>query len=356
MAYYTQLAMHERYTIHRMRKADYKQNAIAKAIGRSPSTVSRELARNTGGRGYRPHQAQRLALARRNRPARVRISREAWIMAESLLRSNWSPEQIGPRLKLMGHVSICHERIYQHVYRNAAEGGTLWRHLRRSIRRRRRRCPGRGRRGVIRNRRLIDARPALVGQRARVGDWEADLIVGKGNKGYVLTMVERVTQALLMARCRSKRAKDVGRAMKAVLKRIPKRFRKTLTVDNGHEFAGHENVSKATGVKIFFAHPYHSWERGTNENTNGLVRQYLPRSIRLDKLCPQQLAIIEGCLNTRPRKSLGFGTPTEAMILASSLASNTGRMEIREIFADSISRGCLPKAIQERLSPIALDT
>jgi len=285
-------------------KAGYCQTEIAETIGVHKSTVSREIRRNQGKRGYRPKQAHQLAVVRQDKTkARIRI--EDWRWIEELICLDWSPEQISDYCREEQVLQISHEWIYQHIYRDKCNGGTLWRHLR-CRKKRRKRYGSYEKRGQIPNRTSIDERPQVVMERSRLGDWEADTIIGKGKKGAIVTLVDRKSRYLRMGLV-SQRTKDaVAEMIISLLADFPVH---TITCDNGKEFAGHEEVAKALGAEVYFAHPYSSWERGTNENTNGLIRQYIPKSTDFSALGKADILFAENRLNTRPRKCLSFNSP-----------------------------------------------
>jgi len=312
---YRRVTVTERRLIRMWGQAGYGQREIARRLGRSASTISREITRNTGGNGYQPQQAHRMAQGRARRPGPRRFTEEVKREAEARLREGWTPEMIGGRARLEGRAWVCKETIYKHVYADAKNGGDLWMHLPRARRKRRRRCPrddGR-QRGVIPNQRMIDTRPAEVETRATVGHWEGDLVQGANQSGHLVTLVERNTRFSLIDRTATKESREVTRTMCRMLGSIPQASRLSLTLDNGKEFSRHEKLSEKTGMDVFFAHPYHSWERGTNENTNGLIRRLHPKTasfVGIGKAC---LARIESFLNDRPRKCLGWMTPREKM-------------------------------------------
>jgi|AMFO01.1.fsa_nt_gi Transposase and inactivated derivatives, IS30 family len=306
---YTQLAQEQRYQIWALRKAGMKQVEIAREVGVHKSTICRELQRNTGQRGYRPKQAHRLAMERRASKARPRISEEEWLRIEVLLRQGWSPEQIGGRLALEGQRKVSHEWIYQHIYADKKAGGDLHTHLR-CQKQRKKRYGSNDRRGKIPDRTGIEHRPAVVDEKSRIGDWEGDTIIGKGHKGAVVSLVERKSIYTLLGKAERKTARLVADAEITLLKPIRDRVH-TITKDNGLEFCDHARVAKAIKADIYFARPYASNQRGLNENVNGLVRQYLPKSRRLDTVTDEELDLIMHRLNHRPRKTLGFRTPHE---------------------------------------------
>ncbi len=303
---YTQLTQEQRYQISALLKTAQSQTKVAEVIRVHRSTVCREIKRNRGKRGYRPLQAQRKAESRQQK-AKARIQRDVWVLVEQKLCLDWSPEQISGRLKKSGY-AISHEWIYQYIYADKKSGGDLYKHLR-CQKKRRKRINGRDRRGIIPNRASIDLRPGIVDERSRLGDWEGDTIIGARHKGAVLTLVERKSGYTLLGALPKKEASQVEAQAVRLLKTVP--YLKTLTVDNGKEFANHSQIAEQTGVEVYFAHSYASWERGTNENTNGLTRQYLPKKRRLDDVDELKLLFISHRLNHRPRKRLDFLTPHE---------------------------------------------
>lgn len=312
---YERVTKTERNLIRMWCQAGYGQREIARRLGRSASTINRELARNTGGRGYQPRQAHRMAQERARRPGVRRFTEEVKEDAEARLREGWTPEMISGRARLEERPWVCKETIYKHVYADAKTGGDLWKHLPRAHRKRRRRSPredGR-RRGLIPNQRMIDTRPPEVETRSTVGHWEGDLIQGASKSGYLVTLVERRTRFTLVDRTMSKEAREVARTICRMFDATSEAARLTLTLDNGKEFARHERMATKMGIDIFFAHPYHSWERGTNENTNGLIRRLHPKQAPFRGIGPAALKRIDTFLNDRPRKCLGWMTPREKM-------------------------------------------
>jgi IS30 family transposase len=308
---YKHLTREERYSIEQMRKAGYKQNEIAQLLCRSEGTISRELKRNTGGRGYRHKQADELANQRRfESRKRKKFTPELQLLVEEHLREDLSPEQVTGYMRLRGEKTVSPERIYQHIYSDYDHGGTLYLHLRLHRKKRRRRLGHKDRRGVIPNRVSIDERPASVDSKRYYGDWEGDLIVGGKHRGAALTLVERKTKHCLIYPLEGKRSDEVMVAMITALQPFKGKIR-SITVDNGKEFAGHEAVSAVLDTQVYFAHPYSSWERGLSENTNGLIRQYLKKGDSLIGLTMEQCQRIEDKLNMRPRKTLGFVAPCE---------------------------------------------
>ena len=308
---YNQLTEHERYQIYALKKAKHTQAEIAALLDRHPATICREIRRNTGLRGYRPKQAQMLSDTRRCQAYKARkISDEAYGQIETLLRQELSPQQVASYLKRHKGISLHHETIYQLIYADKANGGDLYTHLRIVSKPYRKRYGSYDRRGKIKNRVSIDKRPAAVDKLSRVGDWEGDTVIGKGHSGALLTMVERKTLYTIIVRLTGKRADLLAEAAIANMKPLKYKV-KTITLDNGFEFAKHESIAKALEASIYFAHPYASWERGINENTNGLIRQYFPKSTDFSKVTDQQVRWVMNRLNSRPRLSRGGRSPNE---------------------------------------------
>lgn len=296
---------------------------MSRRLRRARSSISRELVRNRGKKGYRPKQAHWKATERARRPGPRRFTEEVRLDAESRLKDGWTPDIIGQRARLEGRAWVCKETIYKHIYADAKTGGILWKNLPRARRKRRRRCPrqdGRGR-GRIPNQRLIDTRPVEVETREKVGQWEGDLINGAHETGNLVTLVERNTRFSLIGRTDSKEADEVTRKICALFAPQPKISCEGLTLDNGKEFARHEEIAKTTGMDVYFARPYHSWERGTNENTNGLIRRLHPKKSSFAGIGKAELKRIDTFLNDRPRKCLGWLTPREKMTAFLACAS-----------------------------------
>jgi len=304
----TQLTQEERYQIEALLKVGHPQSEIAVVLKRHKSTISREVRRNRGLRGYRPQQAQHLALARREAKAKPRIAPGTWKWVESLLREEWSPEQVSGWLSMEQGLQVSHEWIYQHVDADKRRGGDLHAHLR-CQKRRRKRYGSNDRRGQIRGRVSIDERPEIVAERSRTGDWEADTVIGKPGGPVLLTLAERRTRYSIIAKAPDKSAQAVTDALLTALQ--PHADLVHTLYDNGKEFAYHQTVAKGLDAQGYFAHPYHSWERGLNENTNGLIRQYLPKGTDFRTLTLEKLRSIMDRLNNRPRKCLGFKTPNQ---------------------------------------------
>lgn len=307
---YTQLTQEQRYHIYAHKKTGhFTQSEIADMLGVHKSTVSRELARNRGGRGYRPKQAQEHAMRRRIERVGPRISAGTCELVESLLRLDYSPEQVSGYLKITSGPSVSHEWIYQHIYADKRDGGDLHKHLR-CQKKRRKRYGKYSRRGHIPDRVGIEFRPAIVDSRCRIGDWEADTIIGKGHRQAIVSLVERKSIFTLLKKVPHKTSPLVENATVKLLGPIKEAVH-TITSDNGTEFAGHKNIAEKLNTAFYFAHPYHAWERGTNENTNGLVRQYFPKGHDFKNITDEQISFVMDRLNNRPRKKLGFLTPKE---------------------------------------------
>lgn len=306
---YTQLTQEQRYVIYVLNKRGEAQTDIADEIGVDDATISRELDRNEGQRGYRYKQAHRFALERRTGKRGCRITEDDWERVDDLIREEWSPEQISGRLAKEQTGAVSHEWIYEHLRRDKAEGGELYKH---------RRHPSpykkhgvQDGRGKHTNRTSIEERPKLVEKKDRKGDWEADLVMGANHQGALVTMVERSTMYTLIGHVKRKTAEGVKEEQIRCLSPY-KEDVLTMTTDNGREFARHEDVAETLKVSIYFAHPYASWERGLNENVNGLIRQYFPNGEELNDVDSGRIDEAEEKLNHRPRKSLNFQTPHEA--------------------------------------------
>lgn len=287
------------------------QRSIAKELNVDHSTISRELKRNSGQRGYRHKQAQEKSQKRRvDIPhSNQKMTFELISCIEKDLRLQWSPVQISGRLKREG-TAISHETIYKYIWKNKHEGGFLYKELRHHGKKYNKRSKRTAGRGCIPGRVDIDARPSVVEGKTRLGDWELDTIIGAGQSGAIVSMVERTSKLTKLVKISHRTAKNVEEALIEQLMPI-RAFVHTLTADNGKEFANHQRVSLELEAGFYFAKPYHSWERGLNEHTNGLVRQYLPKAKRFDTISKADLEKIEVLLNNRPRKVLYFETPLE---------------------------------------------
>lgn len=310
--HYTQLTEGKRYQIKTLLGNGFTQAEAAIQVGVHPSTISRELSRNTGKRGYRAKQANEKALERRHEAVKARRMTES-IQARvtEYLHQEWSPEQISGYLKSEGEERVSYETIYQFVLEDKKRGGNLYKQLRHSGKKRKKRYGGIDRRGEIKDRVSIDNRPKSIEKRDRIGDWEIDLVIGKNHKGAIVTIVDRLSLMTLIAKVDSKHAELVTSATTNLLNPYKNRATNTITADNGKEFSGHKEISNVLGVDFYFAHPYSSWERGTNENTNGLIRQYLPKGTEFESVNDDKCHFIMDRLNNRPRKCLGYRTPKQ---------------------------------------------
>jgi IS30 family transposase len=309
---YKQLTQEQRYQIGACLRIGMKRSDIAREIEVHRSTITRELRRNeSGGRRYNPSRAYRMARERHERKRKYRIGKATWAVVRRLLELGWSPEQISHRLWLEsgGERRISHETIYRYVYRDKQEGGDLHRHLRRRHTYRRRIHKYHCRKGWD-TRRSIHQRPEVVEARSRIGDWEADTIVGLGQRGGLLSMVERRSRYCVLQKVATKSAETVADAICSSLLGVRNKVL-TITSDNGIEFTRHETIAKTLDADFFFADPYSSWQRGTNENTNGLVRQYFPKRTDFATVAVEAIRDVADRLNNRPRKVLDFRTPNE---------------------------------------------
>ena len=302
---YQHLSQEERYQIYILMKDGKTQSQIATLLNRHKSTISRELARNTGNRGYRPRQACLLAeersLGSRNA---AQINSKDWDTAVTCLHKKWSPVQIA------NQVGISHETIYRHVYADKAAGGSLYQQLRCQKKRKKRYASGHDRRGQIVGRRPISERPAHIEARSQIGHWEGDTVIGAHHKQAVVTLVERKSGYAVLSKVINKTADLVSGAI--INKLAPMApLVKTITFDNGKEFAEHRRIDIALKSTTYFADPFASWQRGSNENFNGLLRQYIPKKRALSTVTDEELKMIQEELNSRPRKRLGFKTPKE---------------------------------------------
>ena len=308
MRTYQQLTQEQRYQIYALVKMGHNQTQIADCLGVDKSTISRELRRNRGQRGYRPKQAHGLALSRR-RQGQSRIRSEIWALIGAKIRLEWSPEQVSGWLLKEYHIQVSHEWIYQYILKDKQAGGDLYKHLR-CQKKRRKRYGSRDRRGKLPNRRSIEERPKIVDQRQRIGDWEVDTIVGKRHHQAIVSLTERKSRLALLGKVDRRTAELVSDAVVDLLQPFAGSSH-TITGDNGKEFAEHERIAQELDIDFFFAHPYAAWERGANENMNGLVRQYIPKNRDLTSVTENELEHIMIKLNHRPRKCLDFKSPFE---------------------------------------------
>jgi len=315
---YKQLDFRKRCQIYGLWKSGYNQSEIAKEIGVHKSTINRELKRNItfvrtalGSWQYKPNYAQVYTDERHKQKRKhIKFTKEVENFVREKITQEWSPEQISGYAKRHNLFSISHECIYQFILRDKQNGGVLYKHLRHQNKKYRKRYGSPKRQGPIKNRRFIDDRPAIVEKKKRIGDWEIDTIIGKNQQEAIVTIVERVSKKMIMGKVKNKTAEQVASTTISRLTPFVKKVF-TITGDNGTEFAYHEKISESLETDFYFAHPYSSWERGLNENTNGLVRQYLKKGSDFCSVTDNDLAIIMDKLNNRPRKLLNYATPNE---------------------------------------------
>lgn len=304
------LTQEDRYHIYALKKAGNNNSEIAKELGKDKSTISRELSRNAGKKGYRPSQANEYASLRKENASKpLKMTVELMIIITHFLEEKWSPEQISGWFLKNQKISISYESIYQFVLADKKFGGMLWTNLRWQKKRKKRYgTKSHDRRGQIKNKVSIEKRPNIVDKKIRIGDWEGDLVIGKNHKKALVTLVDRKSKKVKIAKVESKNAIVVR---SAICKLLKNETVFTTTFDNGKEFTQHELMAKKLEMKVFFAHPYSSWERGLNENTNGLIRQYFSKGSCFENITDEDVKFVEDALNNRPRKTLGFCTPNE---------------------------------------------
>ena len=315
---YHQITSAERYRLSALRRQGLGNPQIARALCRHRSTIWREVRRNahpTDGH-YKVEKAIERASGRRRRArSHPRFRPGQLHRVWRLLRRRWSPEQIAGHLGSSGSLQISHETIYRHIWRDLRRGGDLHRFLRCAIKRRRKRYGTYERRGRLAGKRMIQERPHQVDQRRQLGHWEIDTVLGKYSKHCIVSLVERKSGYLQIGKLSARnKEQTTGRTIE-LIRRHPDLFR-TITADNGTEFHGYAQIEQATGVPFYFANPHHAWERGTNENTNGLIRQYLPKGMNMANLTQRQCDEIAKCLNTRPRKRHAYKTPNQILFAA----------------------------------------
>jgi len=309
---YQQLSQEERYLIIALLKTHLSLNAIARELGRATSTISRELSRNLRPSGYYVASvAQEYSIARRHKSRRgTQFSEEQWQLILFLLRLDFSPEQISNTLKRFAIFSISYETIYQYLLYDKKKGGTHYKHLRNVTKQRRKRYNSYDSRGRLGGKRHISERPEYINKRSTIGHWEGDTVVGRDRRHCIVTLVERKTGFVIIKKITARTIEQVNAVCIKAIKEHGRMF-KTITFDNGTEFHGYKEIEKATSVKCYFATPYHSWERGTNENTNGLIRQYIPKRSCMKAISQNDCDRIAYRLNTRPRKRHCYKTPEE---------------------------------------------
>jgi transposase, IS30 family len=312
---YEHLNIDERESILKMRAEQKSMRQIGEYIGRDAGTISRELRRNVSSTGeYKPHLAQRYYTQRREESKQpYRLEEDKWLCGytKGRLKEYWSPEQISGTLEKEHAKVISFVTIYSWIYRNRIEGGGFYRYLRLSHRWRRKHRAGVDCRGQMPHRRMIDRRPRIVNERKRIGDWESDTLEGRKSSGLLATHVERKSRYTVAVKVRDKSAGTVTKATLEAMGKLPDDKVKTMTFDNGKEFAGFRELELGLGMRSYFANPYHSWERGTNENTNGLLRQFFPKGTNFDLVKESEVDRAIRLLNNRPRKCLNYRTPAE---------------------------------------------
>ena len=306
---YRQLTQEQRYQIWAALGTGMKKSDIARELKVDKSTITREIRRNSTHRGYRAPSSIMMTRERHQRKRKHRIDEATWARVEKLLRTEWAPEQIQRRLKLEGLPSVSHETIYLYVYQNKREGGDLYTCLRRYHKYRKRNHKY-YKRGGWDTRRPIATRPEIVETRSRFGDWEADTIIGRRQSGSIISLVERRSRFCLLQKLADRSPDTLAEAACQMLMPLKDKVL-TITSDNGFEFRRHKSIARRLDADFFFADPYSSWQRGTNENTNGLVRQYIPKKTDFSLLSDDHITLVNQRLNNRPRKCLGFRTPNE---------------------------------------------
>ena len=311
---FVQLTAEQRYQIATLLSKGYTQKQIALFIEKSESCISREINRNKMYSGkYDARNAHQYAVFRHQiKKKKQYFTVSIQQQVNNLLQQQLSPEQISNRLKLEGYDSVSHETIYQYIWQNKNKGGKLYQYLARKQRSRRKRGNKTDYRGQIPNKISIEQRPLAANNRERFGDFEQDTIIGANHKGAILTLVDRKTLFTKLVLLDGKNANQLSEQTIKSLQNF-KPYLHTITSDNGKEFAGHQEIAKALEIQYFFTHPYSSYECGTVENTNGLIRRYIPKKSPFENLTQQKLNEIENKLNNRPRKKLGFYTPCETI-------------------------------------------
>ncbi len=308
---YHQLTSGERYMLHALRLQGCCNAEIARKLGRHRSTIGRELRRNRRIGRYLPAEAQEMTQGRRWK------SRRRWYFADwqlglaiRLIRQDWSPEQVADWLKKHRILSISHQTLYRYIWYDRVYGGTLYKHLRQADKQRRKRYGSTDSRGVMGGKRHISQRPNSADTRSRVGHLEIDTVLGSEDQHCVVTLVDRKTKFTLFGKLKARTTAELNRRVIELINKTPRSIR-TITADNGTEFHQYTAVEKATNVSFYFCDPYHSWQRRLNENTNGLIRQYLPKGKSMANLSQRDCDRIADKLNTRPRKTLGYKTPEQ---------------------------------------------
>lgn len=310
------LTLEQRYEIQFCLQEGIKKSEIAKRLNRPKKTINEEIKRNSDGRNgvYRAALAQRKYEQRKKeKPKRIRFTEEVQREITHLLSKDYSPEQIVGTLKLEGKETVSHERIYQFIWADKRKGGNLYKHLQTKGKRYRKRGCLKDKRGIIAERKSIEERPEIVDKRCRTGDYEADLVLGKNHKMAILTMNDRATGYTFLELLQGKSAEEVQLKIESVITENQLTIH-TLTTDNGKEFAKHKELSERLNFDYYFAHPYRSWERGSNENYNKLLRHYFPKGYDFSQITQERLKEVQEILNTRPRKRFGFLSPKQVYL------------------------------------------
>ncbi|MGH9779433.1 MAG: IS30 family transposase [Candidatus Acidiferrales bacterium] len=311
---YHQVTAEERYTLGLLRRRGLRPATIARILGRHRCTIGRELRRNGTPRDgcYRPQLADWYAQGRHSRSRRnQRFTATDWAQVQELLREDWSPDQVAGWLRRFHVLEISHETIYRYIWADKRAGGSLHQHLRGARKQRRKRYGSYDSRGRLAGKRWITERPPSVASRTELGHWEADTMLGASQAGpCVFSMVERKSGYLLLGQLAQRTSAFVNARARQLIAAQQRPVR-TITVDNGTEFHEYAKLERATGTRFYFATPHHAWERGTNENTNGLIRQYLPKRQSMAHLTQHDCNRIAAKLNRRPRKRLGYRTPED---------------------------------------------
>lgn len=307
---YHHLTYAQRSQIAILKESGKSPNKISKILKVSHTTIHREIKRNSGNHGYNYVEAQATAISHKPLRLSKKMTPEVIAIVTEKLKLQWSPVQISGWLKQKGKGEVSHETIYKYIWKNKKDGGLLYKDLRHHGKKYNKRINKFAGRGCIIARVDIDQRPAIVNEKTRLGDWELDTIIGAQGEDVLVSMVERTSKLTRLVKVQNKTADEVSQALIQTLEPM-KSFVETLTADNGSEFAYHQRVSRRLDAGFYFAKPYHSWERGLNEHTNGLIRQYFPKKTNFAAVSVEDIKRVELLLNTRPRKVLGFETPIE---------------------------------------------
>jgi len=325
------LPFEERCHIQAYLKSGKSKREISKLIGCTHTTINKEINRNSGLRGYRQNQAHEMATKQQIKSRQVAFKLTPSIVTfvrTALTENQWSPVQISGRLKNTQGIKISHETIYKLIWKDKAEGGSLYKHLRHKAKKYQKRGAKKSGSHLIPNRRDIDERPIIVEEKKRFGDFELDTIVGAHHKGAIVSVVDRASKFARLILIQQATSENVLHALTTALSPFKaQKMIHTFTSDNGKEFSSNPEITESLGGDFFFAKPYHSWERGLNEHTNGLVRQYFPKGTNFTILTPEQVSEVEHKLNNRPRKCLNFLTPCEALKALTSSSPPSGNFQ-----------------------------